>query len=275
MLPALFLRTVWLLVFGLIGLQLSTPCFAQKRGWKLAWADEFKKPGSPDAATWEYEEGYIRNNEKQYYTKRPENARVENGMLVLEARKEPLAGHGYTSASLTTQGKKEVLYGRVEVRAKLPTGVGMWPAIWMLGTNIKEVGWPACGEIDIMENVGFDPNTIHANVHTKAYNHSIGTNKGAKIEVPVPYQDFHVYAVEWHPERIDFFVDDRKYFTFQNEGTGRDAWPFDLPHYLILNIAVGGGWGGQKGIDDSIFPQTMLVDYVRVYEQKKKKKLKT
>jgi beta-glucanase (GH16 family) len=254
--------------------------------WKLVWSDEFDKSGAPDPEKWGYEEGFVRNNEAQYYTRdRRENARVENGMLVLEARKEHLElpapsaqgkkkGGGqahkeikYTSASLTTRGKASWTYGRIEVRAKLPTGRGTWPAIWMLGTG---GGWPACGEIDIMENVGFDPDVIHANVHTKKYNHMMRTNKGSKLTVPKPFADFHVYAIQWYPDHIDFFVDKARYFTFKNEGTGPDAWPYDKPEYLILNIAIGGAWGGQKGIDDRIFPQKMYVDYVRVYQNAKK-----
>jgi beta-glucanase (GH16 family) len=173
---------------------------------------------------------------------------------------------------VTSRGKVTWRYGRIEVRAKLPTGRGTWPAIWMLGTGQRgheqrRVGWPACGEIDIMENVGFAPNVIHANVHTAKYNHVKGNGKGAKITVEKPYDAFHVYAIEWNKDRIDFFVDDKKYFTYENEGTGTDAWPFDSPHYLILNIAIGGSWGGQHGIDDTIFPQEMLIDYVRVYQK--------
>jgi beta-glucanase (GH16 family) len=145
----------------------------------------------------------------------------------------------------------------------------MWPAIWMLGINIREVGWPACGEIDIMENVGFDPNIIHANIHTKAYNHMIGTNKGAKIISERPYERFNVYAIEWFEDRIDFFLNDQKYFTFKNEGIGSDVWPYDKPQYLLINAAVGGTWGGQKGIDDTILPQRYYIDYVRVFKIKK------
>ncbi len=248
---------------------------------KLVWSDEFDKPGLPDPAKWDYEVGFIRNNEQQYYTRaRKENARVEDGMLIIEARKErfPIAaraskkGKGrdfadYTSASLITRGKADWIYGRIEVRAKLPTGRGMWPAIWMLGRNIGQVGWPACGEIDIMENVGFDPDVIHGNIHTKLYNHVRRTNKGSRLTLRNPHQDFHVYAIDWAPDRIDFLVDKTKYFTFKNEGKGPDVWPYDRPQYLILNIAVGGAWGGQKGIDDSIFPQRMYVDYVRVYQK--------
>ncbi|MEJ2703174.1 MAG: DUF3472 domain-containing protein, partial [Sedimentisphaerales bacterium] len=226
--------------------------------WKLVWADEFNYRGLPDQNKWSYEVGFIRNREKQYYTKdRLENARVKNGSLIIEARKEKYEKGAYTSASINTRRKAEWLYGRVEVRAKLPTGRGTWPAIWMLGTNRDEVGWPSCGEIDIMENVGFDPNLIHANVHTKAYNHVKKTNKGATIKAEKPYEQYHVYTIEWYPDRIDFFLDHQKYFSFENEGTGNDVWPFDKPQYLILNLAIGGSWGGQKGIDDTIFPQKL------------------
>jgi len=255
--------------------------------WTMVWSDEFNIDGLPDSSKWNYEQGFVRNQEAQYYTHaRKENARVENGHLVIEARRETWPNPGYdadasarrwqrsrktsevTSASLVTLEKATWTYGRIEVRAKLPQGRGVWPAIWMLGTNISDIGWPACGEIDIMEYVGYDPNRIHANVHMKKYNHSIGTGKGAKIKTPKPYEGFHVYAVEWTGERMDFFFDDQKYFTFENEHSGFDAWPFDKPHYLILNLAIGGSWGGQKGIDTNIFPQTFLIDYVRVYQKK-------
>lgn len=242
---------------------------AISQDWTLAWSDEFDVAGQPDQSKWSFEVGKIRNRESQYYTDgRTENVRVEDGMLVIEARTEKYEEAKHTSASVITRGKKDFLYGRIEVRAKLPTGVGTWPAIWMLGSNNKEVGWPMCGEIDIMENVGYDPDTIHANVHTKAYNHAIGTNKGNSILVRQPYKEFHVYAVEWFEDHMDFFVDDHKYFSFANEHKTKEEWPFDAPHYLILNIAVGGSWGGQYGIDESIFPQQMLVDYVRYYEMK-------
>jgi beta-glucanase (GH16 family) len=137
----------------------------------------------------------------------------------------------------------------------------------MLGTN-RAVRWPDCGEIDIMEFVGYEPGVIHANIHTRKYNHVKKTNKGDKLEVPKASEAFHVYKVEWNQQQMDFFVDDKKYFTYQNEGTGADAWPFDKEQYLILNLAIGGAWGGAKGIDNSIFPQKYLIDYVRVYQQK-------
>jgi len=251
--------------------RMSWPDAGIDEQWDLVWADEFNYEGLADPRKWDYETGFVRNREKQYYTKaRPENARVENGTLIIESRKEEYEKGQYTSASLHTRHKAEWLYGRIEVRAKLPTGRGMWPAIWMLGTNRDELGWPACGEIDIMENVGFDPNTICANIHTKAYNHVKRTNKGSKITCAKPSEAYHVYAIEWYEDRIDFFLDDQKYFTFTNEGTGNDVWPYDKPHYLILNAAIGGSWGGQKGIDDAIFPQKYCIDYVRVFKRVKK-----
>jgi beta-glucanase (GH16 family) len=255
-------------------------------GWKLVWADEFDYEGLPDPKKWIYEVGFERNRELQYYTRdRKENARVENGHLIIEARKEefanpkfdPKAGKDdfakstktaqYTSASITTAASASWTYGRMEVRAKIPTGRGMWPAIWTLGTNIKDVSWPLCGEIDIMENVGFDPNGIHHTAHTKAYNHSIQTQKGKRTEVVKPFEDFHVYAIEWTEKKIDFFIDEKLCFTFENDGKGVEAWPFDKPQYLILNLAVGGAWGGAKGVDDTIFPQKFIIDYARVYQR--------
>ncbi len=236
--------------------------------WKLVWEDNFDTDGLPNGNNWDYEVGYIRNEEKQYYTKeRSENARVEDGNLIIEARNDDWNDNEITSASLHTYGKKSILYGRVEVRAKLPTGLGTWPAIWMLGNSIRNgTNWPDCGEIDIMENVGYDPNTIHVNVHTKAYNHMIQTNKGDKVTNVKPYDDFHVYAIEWFEDRIDFYLDDNKIFVFKNEYSGYEKWPFDKPHYLILNFAVGGAWGGVNGVNYSIFPQKYFIDYVRVYE---------
>ena len=256
---------------------------AQAEQGKLVWSDEFTQEGTPDAMKWTYEEGFRRNEELQFYTRRPENVRVENGMLVIEARREQYANPGfrstkssdwrksrehaeYTSASVTTRGIASWRYGRVEVRATLPGGRGMWPAIWMLGTD-RRAGWPACGEIDIMEYVGHDPKTIHGTVHTARYNHVKGTQKGKTLKVSQPDQEFHVYAIEWDKNKIDFFVDGEKYFTFTNEETGKDAWPFDEPHYLILNTAVGGSWGGQKGIDETIFPTRYEIDYVRIYQK--------
>ncbi len=237
-------------------------------GWELVWSDEFDRDGAPDPAKWSPEIGRVRNGEAQYYTdRRSENARVEGGCLVLEARREPFEGAAYTSASLTTARSAGWTYGHIEIRAKIPSGRGLWPAIWMLGDAIRWQGWPACGEIDIMENVGYDHDKIHATVHTGAYNHTKGTQKGGSVDVRSPSADFHIYAADWTEEAIVFTFDGREVLRFKNERTGPAAWPFDAPHYLLLNVAVGGGWGGQKGIDESVFPQRMLVDYVRVYQR--------
>lgn len=233
-------------------------------GGTLVWSDEFDGTGLPDGTRWDYEVGVVRNNERQYYTRsRLQNARVEDGSLVIEAHKEPYEGAAYTSASLTS--RQSWTYGRIEVRAKLPKGRGTWPAIWTLGTNIRNVGWPACGEIDIMEHVGFDPGRIHANIHTTAYNHVRRTNKGNSIVVPRPDEEFHVYSVVWTPDAIEASVDGQRYFTFAKESGGDAVWPFDKPQYLILNLAIGGNWGGQQGIDDGAFPTRYVIDYVRVF----------
>lgn len=235
--------------------------------WTLVWSDEFDRPGTPDKSVWVPEEGYLRNGEKQYYTRgRPENARVENGVLVIEARKDGWEGKPITSASLTTKGTRPLLYGRIAVRAKIPAGRGTWPAIWTLGENVPSAGWPACGEIDIMENVGFDPKKIHANIHCTAYNHMRQTGKGNKISSESPWAEFHEYAVEWHEDRLEFFFDDTRYFVFRKESDDVAVWPFAKPHFLILNLAIGGGWGGQKGVDESLFPHRFEIDYVRCYK---------
>ncbi len=240
---------------------------AEKKGWDLVWSEEFDYKGSPAAETWGYETGYIRNHELQYYTDMLENVRVEDGLCIITARLE--GEDSITSASINTLGKYDFLYGRIEVRAKIPSALGTWPAIWMLGTNRSELGWPACGEIDIMEHVGYDPDQIHANIHTRAYNHSIGTNKGNQIEVADPWSDFHIYAVEWFEDHMDFFLDDSLYFSFENDmALNNDTWPFDKPHYLLLNLAYGGTWGGNEGVDTSLLPVQYKIDYVRHYRAK-------
>jgi beta-glucanase (GH16 family) len=248
--------------------------------WQLVWSDEFDYTGLPDSTKWNYEVGFVRNAEMQYYTRANiKNARVENGVLVIEGRRERLANPKYnpqldswmakrqfaqyTSASLTTQDKESWTYGRIEVRAKLPRGKGTWPAIWTLGADIRKVKWPGCGEIDIMEQVGKDPNWIHGTVHYSAEGKH-QTNAG-KINVADPSASFHVYAINWYSDRIDFFFDDTKYFTFplNKAGFGQEN-PFRKPQYLLINLALGGSWGG--AIDNFIFPQKYLIDYVRVYK---------
>ncbi|MCG2460653.1 glycoside hydrolase family 16 protein [Flavobacteriaceae bacterium F89] len=254
--------------------------------YTLVWADEFDYNGRPDPAKWTYEMGQRRNHEKQYYTDSLKNARVENGNLIIEGHKTRFLNPNfvdtndadwkqnqkyldYTSASISTEHLAEWKYGIIEVKAKLPKGVGQWPAIWMLGKNIDQVGWPKSGEIDIMEQVGYEPEVVHGTVHTETYNHTKGTQKGQTVFIDNPYDEFHVFAVEWTPEKIDFLLDGKVYFVFNNDNKSENEWPFDQPFYLKLNIAIGGDWGGIQGIDDSVFPQKMTVDYVRVYQKKK------
>lgn len=238
--------------------------------YQLVWSDEFDAAGLPDAAKWTYDVGGNGwgNNELEYYTSgRTENARVENGHLVIEARKESYSGRNYTSARLLTKNKAAWTYGRFEIRAKIPRGKGIWPAIWTLSAN-NPMTWPDDGELDIMEYVGFTPHMIYGTAHNKSYNGANGLQKGNSISIASAEDSFHVYKMEWSQKVIDWYVDDTKYFTYADPGMGFTAWPYYKDFFMILNVAVGGNWGGAQGIDDSIFPQQMLVDYVRVYQRK-------
>lgn len=239
-------------------------------GWKLKWADEFNTKGLPDATNWTYDVGGTGwgNNEKQFYTNADTlNANVDKGSLNIIARKADKENKNYTSARLATRKKFDWKYGRVEVRAMLPKGKGLWPAIWMLPTDWKYGAWPKSGEIDIMEHVGFDPDTVHGTIHTEAFNHVKGTQVGKALKVENPYTEYHVYAIEWFEDHIDFFIDGKPYLTFKNNRKSFSEWPFDQPFHLLLNVAVGGNWGGAKGIDESVFPATMKIDYVRVFQK--------
>lgn len=249
-------------------LMIPASIYAQETKWKLVWSDEFDYTGLPDSTKWTAETGGHGwgNNELQYYTSnRKENARVQNGLLTIEAHKEQFEGKNYTSARLVTRGKGDWQYGKIEVRAKLPAGRGTWPAIWMLGST-QPYNWPDDGEIDIMEHVGYNHGYIHGSVHTKKYYHSIGTQKTDTTFIPDCAENFHVYSLEWTKDKISIAVDGKTFFTFSNEKTGYGAWPFDNKMHLLLNVAVGGHWGGAKGVDESIWPQRMEVDYVRVYQ---------
>ncbi len=242
-------------------------------GRLLVWSDEFNYTGLPDDSKWSYDtannESGWGNNEAQFYTlARQKNAVVKDGCLNINAVKEDYKGFSYTSARLISKGKGDWLYGRIEVCAKLPEGRGLWPAIWMLPTDWEYGEWPSSGEIDIMENVGYDPYVIVASAHTESYNHILGTQKNNKITIPTCYSEFHIYALEWEPSEYRVYVDDILYFTYKNDGTGYKAWPYDKRFHLLLNVAIGGNWGGMMGIDETIFPETMLVDYVRVYQTK-------
>jgi beta-glucanase (GH16 family) len=235
---------------------------------KLVWSDEFNYTGLPDESKWNYDVGGHGwgNNELQFYTKsRKENARVENGHLIIEARREKWEGKDYTSARLITKGKGDWKYGRLEVRARIPSGLGTWPAIWMLAST-SPLKWPDDGEIDIMEHVGYDQGRIHGTIHCKKYNHTIGTQKAAQVMVPDCSDAFHTYNMRWDKDSLHIGLDGKDYFHFGNDRTGYEAWPFDNPMHLLLNIAVGGNWGGSKGVDSTIWPRRMEIDYVRVYQ---------
>lgn len=237
-------------------------------GWRLVWSDEFDGP-SIDESKWAYEvqrPGWV-NNELQNYTyRRPENARIENGQLVIEARRDGYGGHEYSSARLKTQGKASWTYGKVEARLQVPSGWGTWPAFWMMPDDFSR-GWPACGEIDIMEHVGYDSNVVHATTHSLRYNWKNSQQRTSTTAVPGATSSFKTYTAEWYPDRIDFFVDGRRYYTSPNDNTGDDAWPFNKRFYIILNLAVGGDWGGARGVDPNVWPEQMRVDWVRVYQR--------
>jgi beta-glucanase (GH16 family) len=231
------------------------------------WEDNFNSGTAADPSKWFFETGGNGwgNNELQYYTS-GNNSTVSGGYLTITAKKENVSGREYTSSRMITRGKGDWLYGRFEVRAKLPKGRGTWPAIWMLSSDNEYGTWPSSGEIDIMEHVGYDVNNIHSSIHTSAYNHIRNTQKTANSIVPDATDSFHVYRVDWTPYAVRSYIDGVKYFEFINEGKGFTVWPFDKKQFLILNIAIGGNWGGVQGVDNSIFPASMQVDYVRVYK---------
>ena len=246
-------------------------------GYKLVWADEFKGRGLPDPAKWSYDTAFNKrgwhNEEKQYYSgPRSKNARLKNGRLIIEAHRERLdpklfpdwGGQDYTSTRLVTRGRASWTYGFFEVRAKLPCARGSWPAIWMLADS-PGARWPDAGEIDIMEHVGHEPGIVHQTVHTAAFNHRLGTHRSGRARVPDACGAFHLYQLDWTRERIRMGVDGRTVFTFPRSES-RAEWPFDGPQYLLLNVAVGGAWGGAQGIDPAAFPARMEVDYVRVWQ---------
>jgi beta-glucanase (GH16 family) len=245
----------------------TQPCDTTKH-YALTWSEEFNYTGLPDSSKWGYEEGLVRNNEAQYYTKaRPENARVENGMLVIESLKESYMGSSYTSASINSLGKVSFpVNSRVEVKAKLPSGNGIWPAIWMMGTDITKVDWPRCGEIDIMEFLGRTPGLVYGTFHwwdASTPDSSLHLAKGDTTIFSDVNENFHVYGIERTKNKLQFFVDNQYYFEFTTDSTVEPGL-LEHPYYLLLNTAIGGSWGGD--IDDAIFPQKFFVDWVRVFE---------
>lgn len=236
---------------------------------ELVWSEEFNYEGLPDSDKWSYNVGGHGwgNNELQYYTKkRSDNARVEDGKLIITAKKETFKKKQYTSARLITKNKGDWKYGKIEVRAKLPDGFGTWPAIWMLPTLDRGLDWPKDGEIDIMEHVGYNLGTVYGTIHTKKYNHMIGTQKSDSIYIADLHENFHVYSINWDDKQITWSVDNEEYLTLFKENEDELGWPFDKEFHLILNLAVGGNWGGKMGVDEDIWPKQLEVDYVRVYQ---------
>ncbi len=240
----------------------------------ILWSEEFDGP-KLDTSEWIYQTGSHGwgNNEWQEYTK-GENISIDNGILSIVAKK---IGAGqkvgdYTSTRL--KSKKTFQYGRIEIRAKMPEhkGNGLWPAIWMLGENIKSVGWPSCGELDIMEYVSYDPDYVHQTIHTAANNHTRGNHiSSGRVSLPTIEESFHVYGLLWLPDRLVFYVDNESNVLLEvrkPQNPNPENWPFDHPFYFVLNMAVGGNWGGAQGVDDNIFPASFQVDYVRVYALK-------
>ena len=265
------------------GLALLTVCHrapAQaptfRPGWTLTWSDEFNQPdGSPpDPAKWKIEINGNGggNKELEYYTARPQNLRVKNGNLEMIAVKETYTGadgvtRNYTSARLNTKGKFDQAYGRFEARIKIPYGQGVWPAFWMLGNDDGKVGWPTCGEIDIMENIGREPAIAHGTIHGPGYSGGKAIGAPYALSAGRFADDYHVFAAEWEPNQIRFYVDDHLFATRTPADIPPGTkWVYDHPFYVILDFAIGGGWPGSPD-ETTVFPQTMLVDYVRVYKK--------
>ena len=239
--------------------------------WQLVWSDEFNAPNI-NLSKWSYDIGTgdwgWGNNEEQYYTNNSNNSFIEDGKLIIRALLQNYGGSNYTSARMVTRNQGDWTYGRFVIRAKMPAGIGTWPAIWMLPTDYVYGGWPYSGEIDIMEAVGFENAVIHANTHCETYNWNFGIPpSGGSIVINDFNTQFHEYAIEWDENSIKWFVDNIQYHTYVNNNQGVSSWPFDQDFHLLLNIAIGGTWGGQQGIDNSIFPVQMEVDYVRVYQR--------
>lgn len=244
--------------------------------WQPVWCDEFDEDGLPSADHWGYDVGGHGwgNRELQYYTERDlDNAFVEDGVLNIRAIREDYKGSEYTSARLVSKFYGDWEYARIQVKAQMPSGRGTWPAIWMLPSEVRYGTWPASGEIDILEYVGHDPGIVHGTIHTAAYNHMLGTQLGYSKELPTVEDTFHLYEMIWEPASIKLLIDGEQFAQFgfdPNANIGNEnyeAWPFDQPFHLILNLAVGGMWGGQQGVDPDAFPTAMKVEYVRVYQK--------
>jgi beta-glucanase (GH16 family) len=241
----------------------------EDKGWGFSadpvWADEFDTPGKPDGSKWTYETGASGwgNQELQYYTK-GENVSIADGILTIEARKEDMGGAKYTSTRMVTRNSKDFLYGRFEAKIKVNSVTGCWPAFWMIPTDNAYGSWPKSGEIDILEQVGKDPQNVHISAHCETYNGANGTPKTSTKNVPTATTDFHLYRLDWTPYALRGYVDNEKVFEYVNSNNGYSTWPYNKKFFLILNMAVGGSWGGPT-VADAQFPAQMQVDYVRVF----------
>lgn len=236
-------------------------------GYTLIWQDEFEGVAL-NSEDWNYEIGNGAsgwgNNELEYYTDSPKNVFLSNGHLIIEARKEGVGGFDYTSARITTQGKQEFQYGRVDIRAKLPHGQGIWPALWMLGSNFSSIGWPSCGEIDIMELLGHEPYKVHAAIHYGSSGHRSATHSYSLSNGQTFGDQFHVFSLVWKKDELKILVDDQPELEISKSEIGED-YPFNAPFFFIMNVAVGGNWPGSPNATTS-FPQRMIVDYIRVFQ---------
>lgn len=261
------------LIFGTSGCKQAVPPpvptatpIPPLEGWSLIWNDEFDAE-QIDRQNWAFDIGGHGwgNGEMQYYTDRSENARLENGLLVVEAVQEKYDGSYYTSARLKSQGLQEFQYGRMEARLKVPEGKGFWPAFWMLGSNFSQVGWPDCGEIDIMEYVGKEPDLVMGTLHGPGYSGALGFSGWNRQTYNIA-DDFHTFGIEWDEDQITWFYDGDAYHSMKREDVGDRPWVFDQPFFFIINLAVGGTLGGMVS-PTTVFPSQYLVDYVRVYEK--------
>jgi beta-glucanase (GH16 family) len=249
------------------GIYIYTPTAPVDSNWSFettpAWSDEFNYTGTPDTGKWTYDlgGGGWGNSELEDYTNSSNNVSVSNGVLTITARKQSLGGENYTSTRIVSKGS--ITYGRIEVKAKLCSGRGTWPAIWMLPDKYTYGNWPASGEVDIMEMVGYDPNVEHFSAHNATY--YAGNAKTSTDSIPTAETDFHLYREDWTPYAIRGYYDNNLVFTYVNTGQGSQVWPYNIPFHLLMNIAVGGSWGGLKGVDDSAFPTSMQIDYVHFF----------
>lgn len=269
------IKKIKYMLTGIIA-SLAMTSYAQEQQFESTptWSEEFNYEGRPDSLKWEFDYGTGQhgwgNNELQYYVNTAQNIMVSNGTLKIHAIHEATNGMAYSSSKIKTLGKNGFKYGRIEVSAKVPPQVGTWPAVWMMPVHSTYGGWPRSGEIDIIEHVGYDPKQLHITVHTLDYNGMNNNQKGSNTYVEKAISEFNTYRIDWTEEGITGYINDKKVYEYPNTGKGYTSWPFDQEFYLIVNLAVGGDWGGRKGVENETFPATFEVDYIRYYPLKSK-----